>query len=233
MQFCYELNDRQSARVFEMAIRDEATIRLDPHYTTGLESFAVQLAEATDEYLVFRILEGQDGAGGGLVPGQYCQAQFTLGPSIYLLSVYVIDLNEQEQTLRTARPKSMQILERRRFARARVANTSTVTIRWPETDRQAEGPLFNIGGGGLAFRVDKQAGDAMLVGDVVEAEFELPGLARRYAFQVVICNKTVTSDEQSVIVGVQFRDSEETGQAGDLDELRRFLASQQQASFAR
>lgn len=233
MQFCYELTDRQSARVIEQAIREQATIRLDPHYSSGLEPFAVQMTGEDAEYLTFHILEDQGDAGQGLMPGQYCQAQFSLGESVYLLSVYVIELDAASLTLKTGRPKLVQILERRKFIRTSVAAPTMLTLRWLSQDRQAQASLFNVGGGGLAFRVSKDLGDDIAVGDLLEIDFELQGIPRQFTFKVNICNKTITSDEQSVIVGSQFQEAPEDSQLGDLDELRRFLATQQQASFAR
>lgn len=233
MQFCYELTDRQSARVIEQAIREEVTIRLDPHYSSGLEPFGVRLVAEEAEHLMFRILEDQGDAGQGLMPGQYCQAQFSLAESVYLLSVYVVELKQAEQLLRTGRPKLVQILERRRFIRSGVAAPTTLTLRWLTEDRQTTAPLFNVGGGGLAFRVPKDVSDAIAIGDVLQVSFELPGLPRQFDLKINICNKTVASDEQSVIIGSQFQDEPGDGQLGDLDELRRFLATQQQVAFAR
>jgi hypothetical protein len=43
----------------------------------------------------------------------------------------------------------------------------------------------------------------------------------------------MTSDGTSVIVGAQFQETLEAGQAGPLDELRRFLAAQQQTTLSR
>jgi len=71
------------------------------------------------------------------------------------------------------------------------------------------------------------------VGDVMEAVFELPGLPRRSPFKISICNKTIASDNASVIVGAQFLEGPEDGQAGALDELRRFLATQSQVALTR
>jgi hypothetical protein len=233
MQFCHKLSDRQSARVIEQAMHEQVTIRLDPHYSSGLEPFSVVLVGTDAEYLTFRILDDQPTTSQDLIPGQYCQAQFSLGEAVYLLSVHLVDLNAAERTLRTGRPQIVQILERRKFIRSMVAPPMTVTIGWPNERREAQASLFNIGGSGLAFRVGKDLGDIIAIGDVLEARFELPGLPRRFEFSMAICNKTLTSDGTSVIVGAQFQETCNGGRLGDLDELRRFLASQQQASLVR
>lgn len=233
MQFCHELSDRQSARVIEQAICEHVTICLDPHYSSGLEPFTVQLIGADAEYLTFQILEDRPASAQDLIPGLYCQAQFSTGEAVYLLSVHLVDFSEAERTLRAGRPKIVQILERRKFIRSRVAAPTEVTIRWPEQRREAPASLFNIGGSGLAFRIGKDSGDSIAIGDVLEVGFELPGLPRRFEFSIAICNKTLASDGASVIVGAQFQETRNDGRLGDLDELRRFLANQQQATLVR
>ncbi len=140
---------------------------------------------------------------------------------------------QEELFLRTGRPKLVQILERRKFIRSNVSPSTVLTLRWQNEDRKTPATLFNIGGGGLAFRVPTDVGDTISIGDVLMVGFELQGLTRHFEFQIDICNKTLASDEKSVIVGAQFSEMPEDGQLGDLDELRRFLAVQQQASLAR
>jgi len=226
MRFAYELNPRQSSRVFEQAVRSGVTIRLDPHYSSGLEPFAVQLIDEDKSTLTFRILDEQAGAAEGLVPGMYCQGQFSLGGVVYLFSTYIIDFDEHAGWICTARPETIQILERRKFVRTRLASSSPVLLRWPERDKHAIADLLNIGGEGMAFRVPRRLADELLIGENIELEFDLPGLKRHFRFMAIICNKTPASSEEKVIIGVQFRipeDDSETSEA--LEELRRFLVA--------
>lgn len=233
MSFSFELNDRQSARVIEQAIRTGAAMRLEPQHANGGEALSVQLTECDDQCLTFRLPGGQAARDCGLVPGQYCQIQFSLGGAMYLISVHVLDLDQERACVRTSRPKMAQLLERRKFTRTRLAGRTPVHIRWLGEDRTAEASLFNVAGGGLAFKIGKEFADRILVGDVMEAAFELAGLPRRFPFKISICNKTVAGDNASVIVGAQFLEGPQYGQAGPLDELRRFLAAREQAVFTR
>ena len=233
MAFSCELNDRQSARVMEQAIRAGTPMRLDPHHASGSEALCVQLVDDNPERLTFRYASTQAALAEELISGQYCQVQFALNGAIYMISVHIVAIEAAEGRLLTSRPNVVQLLERRKFARIQLATRTPVAIRWLDQDRLAEASLFNIAGGGLAFKISKDFGDKIHVGDLMEVAFELPGLPRRLQFKISICNKTVASDDLSVIVGAQFQETPEDGQAGALDELRRFLANQQQATLAR
>ncbi len=233
MPFSFELNDRQAARVIEQAIRSGTPMRVDPDYAGPGEALPVQLIDEDRQYLTFRFEAADAPLAGRLIPSQYCQVQFSLGGAVYMLSVYVVDLNPPRGILRTSRPKMVQILERRKFVRTQLAARVPVIVRWLTRDRLAEASLFNIGGSGLAFKIGKDFADFILVGDMMEADFELPGLPVRFTFRISICNKTVASDNTSVIVGVQFQEGPEAAQGGSLDTLRRFLATQQQTTLSR
>ena len=233
MPFSYELSDRQSSRVMEQAIRVGTPMRLEPHHACNGEALSVQLIEDEPDHLTFRYASSQASLAGQLLPGQYCQVQFTLSGAIYMVSVHIVAIDVADGRMQTSRPKLVQLLERRKFARTQLVTRTSVVVRWLEQDRLAEASLFNIGGGGLAFKINKDFGDSIHVGDLMEVAFELPGLPRRLQFRISICNKTVASDDVSVIVGAQFQETPEAGQAGALDELRRFLATQQQATLAR
>lgn len=233
MQFSHELTDRQSARVLERAIRERVAIRLDPHYSSGLDPFKVQLLSDEPEMLAFRILDDSSQAGQGLIPGQYCQAQFSLAEAAYLLNVYVVDIDPAERILRTGRPKLVQILERRKFVRCQVAPSVAVAVRRLGKADGESATLFNIGGGGLAFRIGKSRAEQIAIGDVLETQFELAGLPNRLELSVEVCNKTLASDNESVIIGAQFRETGDDARLGELDELRRYLAMQQQSSLVR
>ena len=242
MPFSHELNDRQSARVIEQAIRACAPMRVDPHHTSGTEALTVQLIDANDDRLTFLFAPNQAAMSEKFLPGQYCQVQFSLNGGVYSITVHDIaieipstSLNERVAPchLVTSRPNVIQILERRKFVRTRLTKHTPVTIRWLQEDRLAEASLFNMGGGGLAFRIAKDFADRIHIGDRMETTFELPGLPRRFTLQVSICNKTIASDDASVIVGAQFQEGPEAGQAGVLDELRRFLATQRQTTLSR
>lgn len=241
MPFKHELNDRQSARIIEQAIRASTPMRVEPHHTSGSEVLTVQLIDAKDDRLIFLIPADQALVAEKFIPGQYCQVQFSLNGGLYSASVHIMAIeipdgcsaNNPPRHLVTSRPNVVQILERRKFVRTQLAGRTPVMIRWPQENRVAEASLFNIGGGGLAFRIGKDHGERIHIGDQMEATFELPGLARRFTFALSMCNKTVSADNTSVIVGAQFLEGPEAGQAGPLDELRRFLATQQQPTLSR
>lgn len=242
MPFNHELNDRQSARIIEQAIRAGTPMRVEPHHTSGSEVLTVELIDAKDDRLTFLLPPDQALMAEKFLPGQYCQIQFAINGGVYSVSVHIVAIetpgtpsagNNAPRHLVTSRPNVVQILERRKFVRTQLANRTVVMVRWPEDDRVAEASLFNIGGGGLAFRIDKDFGDRIHIGDRMEATFELPGLPRRFTFSLSMCNKTVGADNTSVIVGAQFVEGSEVGQAGPLDELRRFLATQQQPTLSR
>lgn len=242
MPFSHELNDRQSARIIEQAIRASTPMRVDPHHSSGTEALTVQLIDASDERLTFLFAPSQIAVSEKFIPGEYCQVQFSLNGGIYSITVHVVSIeipqtssNERvaPRHLVTSHPKVVQILERRKFIRTQLATRTPVTVRWLDQDRLAEASLFNIGGGGLAFKTSKDFADLIHVGDLMELSFELPGLPRRFTLKASICNKTIASDNASVIVGSQFDETPEAGQAGVLDELRRFLATQQQPTLSR
>jgi hypothetical protein len=180
MSFSHELNDRQSARIIEQAIRACAPMRIDPHHTSGAEALTVQLIDASDECLTFLFAPNQAAMSEKFLPGQYCQVQFSLSGGVYSVTVHVrsieipstsFNANVAPRHLVTSRPNVIQILERRKFVRTQLTTRTPVTVRWLDQDRLAEATLFNMGGGGLAFCIGKDFADQIHVGDRMGTAF--------------------------------------------------------------
>ncbi len=126
------------------------------------------------------------------------------------------------RSLAIARPKIINVGERRRFFRARLAPSTRVDLEWKEAGEihHFQADLFNISLDGLACRLDESAAMALSRHDSLYVSFHLPGRDELFRFCASVSNKTPAS-EGCTIVGVQFVRAHEN--QADLDSLQELL----------
>lgn len=129
------------------------------------------------------------------------------------------------------RPRHVQVVERRRFLRAKLAPSSHVTLEW-QADGQTHrhtATLLNISIEGIACRVERAAADAIQKRTQLTAMFELPGAGKPFVLRAIVSNKTPASEGWSIL-GIQFLRSER--EAAALSALRSALEQNRRPSEA-
>lgn len=128
------------------------------------------------------------------------------------------------------RPPILTVVDRRRFARARLAPSSLVKIEWRHAgaDHRRVATLLNISPDGLACRVEDPAALAIEPGDPLRVQFALP--RQNTIFHLTASASNVTpADGGASILGMQFTRSMETAQL--LKKLRASLRSPHEAEI--
>ena len=142
--------------------------------------------------------------------GTYCDMAIRLGQQVYLCSADVVKVEPpapHNATIRIhlTRPDAIQVGQRRRFRRVRLADSTKVRLSWGPKAEEGIGWLCNISPEGLACRVEAQVADHLWIGDKLHTELTLtPTDTQPFVFQAVICNKTPAGTEGKMIVGMQF-----------------------------
>ncbi len=128
----------------------------------------------------------------------------------------------ETRSLALTRPATLNVLERRRFVRAKLAPSSKVTLEWMtngESHRHTAS-LLNISADGLACRIEDAVAGALEGAASLRARFDLPGGARTFRLTADVSNRTPASGEHTIL-GLQFRRTPD--QAPQLEALKESL----------
>lgn len=130
------------------------------------------------------------------------------------------------RSVAVSRPAAVLEVERRRFNRAALAPSSTVTVARLHDGRLSRwtANLLNISADGMACKVGAVVGESAQPGSDVDLSFRLPGLDEEYRLSACVSNRTPTGDG-GTILGLQFVRDGESGR--QLEALRRVLASRE------
>ena len=200
-----DLDEQSSARVLERAVRAKALLELRAKVGGPAETMAARLIEIRGDSLFVSVTDSLDAA---LLRSAYCDVGLMLENQQYLFSTNVLDVLDsmEGKRLELVRPRMLQALQRRRFVRADLAESSRVCLGAPgDFDHPAcHGVLLNVSCDGLACRVDRGDADAHDVGEMVGVSFSIGALEDRFEFNAAVQNKTRAGTEGTVILGLQF-----------------------------
>ncbi len=103
------------------------------------------------------------------------------------------------------RPAAISLVERRRFLRTWLAQSSKVTLEWRDGggSRRHLADLLNVSADGLACRVPDDVGAGLEKRCRLRVDFQLPDQAASFSFDAWVTNKMPASDG-CMILGVQF-----------------------------
>ena len=102
-------------------------------------------------------------------------------------------------------PETVQVANRRRFARKAPIEPVPVRFLPPGAATPLVAILSNIGPTGLGCRVvNRELEDLLFIGDQVEVEFVLPWSNEVYTLRAVVCNKNRCREEGHLLVGFEF-----------------------------
>lgn len=109
------------------------------------------------------------------------------------------------QALALDRPQTLQVVDRRRFWRAKLAPSSRVTLEWKHCGAHQKhiAVLLNISADGLACRIDDVGATAIEVNDSLTARFSIPGENTPFELEAIVHNKLPASPG-CTIIGLQF-----------------------------
>jgi hypothetical protein len=226
MESAVDLNPRQSARTLDQAVRYHATALLQPADWPDADGLKGRLAALTQDTVRIEITEPPM-LSLDTVVGTYCDVTLQLGHDRFLFSTHATRAERVGGSwyLELARPDKIQVCQRRRFWRVKLADSSQVQLRRAETGDAdtLTGWLCNISGEGLACLVEVDAAERLLIGETVLAAFELPSCDEPFDLGAILCNKTPTARQDKVILGMQFLEPASTGATGPAQRLNEFL----------
>jgi c-di-GMP-binding flagellar brake protein YcgR len=207
--YAYDLGIRQSARVLEHAMRVQATVWAESIGQSEIRSFSGQIS-AVDKETVWVKISVKSPDLGDLVPGQYYQLVICLDENRYLTVCDLLESQggEEGPVLVFSRPKSLQVMQRRRFARCSPGHAYPVQISWETTDEEVRTPVLgqihDLSLHGLSVRVPDAMDSHLYIGDTVYVRFTLTVREPEYFTAAVICHKELQQESSELTVGLQF-----------------------------
>ncbi|UCG33961.1 MAG: PilZ domain-containing protein [Phycisphaerales bacterium] len=224
MSFAIELNERQSNRILEQAMRRQAEVMLETKLGAENGPIIGEIAPGQAHTIGLKIKSDPGVLLDSLI-GVFAEGYIQMGECRYLFSTHIIDVASDGRHGRMilARPQTLMVLQRRRFWRTQYAESSDVEISYeagPLT-QTVIGALCNISPGGMAVRLKGTQADSLLIGETVRTRFELPNLNHVFKFDAVLCNKTPGAEGEAVLLGLQFANLDRNEQAEVL--LRSYL----------
>jgi hypothetical protein len=234
MSFAIELNERQSNRILEQAMRRQAEVMLETKLGAENGPIMGEIAPGQTSTIGLRIKSDPGVLLDSLI-GVFAEGYIHMGECRYLFSTHIIDVSPDGRygRMTLARPQALMVMQRRRFWRTQYADSSNVEITYeagPLT-QTVIGALCNISPGGMAVRLKGTQADSLLIGETVRTRFELPNLNHVFRFDAVLCNKTPGSEAESVLLGLQFANLDRDEQSNIL--LRSYLHGENRTTAGR
>ena len=220
-----DLTARQAARVLEQAVHTRAKLEIEPRPDSCSALLWGSVAGREQDVLHVDLYDsGRDLTIDGMI-GAMCDVRTILSGQLCIFSTFIVDANATTVPPRItlAMPETIQVANRRRFARKSTAEPVPVRLSVAGTAPQVA-VLANIGPLGIGCRlVSGDPDDTLFIGDEVEVEFVLPWLEQVFALPACVCSKTHCREEGHLLVGVEFivRNNQ-----ADLDRLRAALSEQ-------
>lgn len=228
MRYGFDLKPRQARRITLQAISEQTTVWLEPHGWPDPEPLVTELVDADDVHWKLSF-EPDPALTAARLVGRCVDGTFTLGEHRYQFSSYVIGVHPERMPSHVliARPESLLVIQRRRFKRHSLKQSSAVRFTWlrGEETVSALGDLLNIGPEGLACSLPSDAVEGLLVGNPVQIEFHLPEAAQYFVLEAEIVSKTPASTPDRSVVGVCFLDGRRPEADQSLAQLREYLTT--------
>jgi c-di-GMP-binding flagellar brake protein YcgR len=200
-----DLDERESQTVVEAAAQGRAAIEIRPKSTVEREPIGGRLLESRADSLFLSVAEWSEAA---LPRSIYCDVGLLLNGQQYLFSTSVLDVLDsmEGRRLEVTRPRVLQVLQRRRFVRADLAESAAVRVGPADAGRAplCKGVLLNISCDGLACRMDCGDAKRFALNDVVRLSFSLRGGTEHFHGIAAVKNLTEGGTEGTVILGLQF-----------------------------
>jgi hypothetical protein len=208
MQPAFDLSPRQAARVLEQAVRTRTPLELEVR-SLPQDSFIRGFLESRGGQALEMVVESiPPGVWTASLTGAFCEASTRIFEHLYLFTTFILEVLEETRPLRLrlAGPEVVQVANRRRFERLYVPAAAQVHIEARPQGREYVGLLADVSACGLSCSIAAPEHDeVLLVGDPLHVTFELPGFDEKFELPVVVCNKTLSRDQQLLTVGLEFQ----------------------------
>jgi hypothetical protein len=206
MLVALDLTARQAARVLTQAVRTHARLEIDPRSLFLDPPLGGTLESSDAAHLVVALTDGHERVTLATLVGAMCDVRTILSRQLYLFSTAILEANDgAAKRLRLAIPQSIQVANRRQFARRSPTEPVPVRLTVPGAAQPLVGQLTNISRNGLGCRGGRQELDGvLLIGDEIHTEFVLPWATQVFALPATVCTKTVCHDRSNLLVGLEF-----------------------------
>jgi len=198
------LDHEHTERALQQAICNTAQVVIEPpgHPNTTLNGL---LITGDDEALLIE-LTGHPAIHVSELLGAECEAQIYSDQRYRLIATIVATPSWGEtQAVAIRRPTEIQVVDRRRFFRARLAPSCTVRLTWGHNGEHQHHTvsLLNISPDGMACRIGDEVAPAIRHCRRLLASFELPGATNTFNIAANVSNITPASPGANIL-GLQF-----------------------------
>lgn len=203
------LDPESTSAAIERAVGNQAQTAVESPATGGRINGRLISADC-DTILVE--ITGRPAVDAAKLVGEQCQVQvFDLQHLQFETVINGAPAWGKSLALALVRPRTADVVERRRFRRATLAPSATLNIAWRIGGvlHRHSATLLNVSADGLACRMQAAVVGNIQNGGAVHASFELPGKdgGEEFELESIVSNKTPAS-EGCVILGLQFVRSE-------------------------
>ena len=213
-----KLSRNASTQTLDSALRSQAPIVLESTVFPGvtINGFLI----SGNETALLMEVTGSPALDPAKLEGAQCDAQmYTDRRYQFSSQISAVPQWGGCYSIALTRPSVLGVLDRRRFLRASLAPSSTVTLGWPDAGgrHSQAASLLNISADGMACRIKDSAVAGIEKNTRLKASFEMPGRGEPFELDAIVTNKTPAS-EGYTILGLQFVTARRD--AGDISELR-------------
>ncbi|MBN1511795.1 MAG: PilZ domain-containing protein [Phycisphaerae bacterium] len=203
-RFAQPLDARQTARLLELAVRSQARVALCPQGSDEAAAWSGTIVAAAPESLCIALPAGA--TPPSTLISMCCEATLHLGPDRYVFGTNVMAVIDTDTPVRMefARPDVLYATERRRFCRMKTRPSCSVRITQAGDAGCETGALFNVGMGGVACRIEREAADRLELGERVQVAFHLENDTREFNLAAVVRSKTPLDGQDRIILGMEF-----------------------------
>lgn len=203
--FAYPLGAKPSARVVERLVRTQASLTIEPRAPAEAAALIARVVAAAPESLILALDEAAPAAPHSLA-SVCCDVTAELGRERYLFSTNVMAVIDSDYPTRLeiARPEFLCAIQRRRFWRSAVCESTAVELSGGfGDDFHTRGSLLNASVEGIACRVPTAGADRSVIGRRVRASFALAGSPEPFQLDAVVRTKSPAATEDQIILGLQ------------------------------
>lgn len=230
MLVALELTPRQAVRLLAQAVQTRAKIEIDPRPEFLDTPLWGAVESRQQDLLVVQVLGAGNKIQLGSLTGAMCDVRSIIAGQLYMFASVIVEVSENTAPPRIslAVPDSVQVANRRRFARKSPTEPISVRITTTTTAQALSGEMTSVSRTGIGCRVPHQVADEQFfIGDEARVEFVLPWLQQVYSMPAITCNKNACQDHEHVVVGFEFAPQDAAAKA-NLELLRVALDNETQ-----
>jgi hypothetical protein len=194
-----------AARRIEQAIRMRASARVELKAVERHAPMVGRMQRGSAEGIAIEIAQTDLAT---TLRSAYCDVSFELRSEEFLFTSVVLDVDRGNDAsrLHLSQPECVQTWQRRRFVRAAVADSASISLGPPDQFDRAdgEGSILNVSQDGLACRVPHDIADVRGIGDRVGLWFAIGSIPQDVRMNATLVTKTAGGTPGTIILGLQF-----------------------------